>query len=126
MARVEFNPDQPIQALSGTMGKITYRTLNGKTFAHVRRLPELKKNASCEERAAYRERVMVDECVRIIQNEMEDFVAAMQARPSIRAAMKRYYRLHYWEFSSWKKLQRAMLSAYRSRKHRHSTVEVPM
>ena len=126
MARVTFKENQPIQALSGTIGCITYRTMNGKTFVHARREPELRKNASRKERAAYKERTIVNECVRIIQDEMEDFVAAIQARPSIRAAMKRYYRLYSPEIKARTKLQREMLRAYRMRKHRYSLDEVSM
>ena len=126
MARVTFKENQPIQALSGTIGCITYRTMNGKTFVHARREPELRKNASRKERAAYKERMIVNECVRIIQDEMEDFVAAIQARPAIRAAMKRYYRLYSPEIKARTKLQREMLRAYRMRKHRYSLDEVSM
>ena len=32
MARVTFKAGQPIQSLSGTIGNLTYRTINGKTF----------------------------------------------------------------------------------------------
>ena len=117
MARVTFKEGQPIQSLSGTIGVITYRTMNGKTFAYARREPELPKNATRKERAAYKERMIVNECVRIIQDEMEDFVAAIQARPAIRAAMKRYYRQYSPEIKARTKLQREMLRAYRMRKH---------
>ena len=125
MARVTFKEGQPIQSLSGTIGGITYRTMNGKTFVHARREPELGKNASRKERAAHKECMIVNECVRIIQDEMEDFVAAIQARPAIRAAMKRYYRQYSPEIKARTKLQCAMLRAYRTRKHRYSTDKVP-
>lgn len=118
MARVTFNPNQPIQALSGTVGNLTYRTMNGKTYVYTRSEPELDKDATRKERAAYRERMIVDACVKIIQDEMEDFVAAMQSRQAIRAAMKRYYRQYSPNIKARTKLQREMLSAYRKRKHR--------
>jgi len=125
MARVTFEENQPIQALSGTVGYLTYRTMNGKTFVYARREPELPKNASRKERAAYKECMIVNECVRIIQDEMEDFVAAIHARQAIRAAMKRYYRLYSPEIKARTKLQCAMLLAYRRRNHRYSTDKVP-
>ena len=125
MARVTFKENQPIQALSGTVGNFTYRTLYGKTYVHERKEPVLPKNASRKERAAYKERMIVDACVKIIQDEMEDFVAAIQARQAIRAAMKRYYRLYSPEIKARTKLQCAMLLAYRRRNHRYSTDKVP-
>ena len=118
MAKVTFNPDQPIQALSGTVGNLTYRTMNGKTYVYRRNAPELRENATRKERAAYKERMIVDACVKIIQDEMEDFVEALQSRQAIRAAMKRYYRLYSPEIKARTKLQGKMLSAYRKRKHR--------
>ncbi len=115
MARVTFKNGQPIQSLSGTIGNLTYRTINGKTFVHARGVMELSPKASKHEKALYRRRMIVDECVRIIQDEMEDFVEAIRLRPTIRAAMLRYYKMYAEECGSRLQLQRKMLGAYRLR-----------
>ena len=104
MARVTFKAGQPIQSLSGTIGNLTYRTINGKTFT--------------EAKAAYRRKMIVDECVRIIQEEISDMAAAIQARAGIRAAMKRYYDQFSTETGSRLKLQAKMLEAYRNRRQK--------
>ena len=57
----------------------------------------------------------MDECVRIIQDEMEDFVEAIRSRPTIRAAMLRYYKMYAEECGSRLQLQRKMLGTYRLR-----------
>lgn len=113
MARVHFKEGQPIQSLSGTIGNMTYRTRNGKTFVHCRRPLLLAADASRAERETYRRRQVVNECVGIIQDEMEDFVEAIRSRPRIRAAMSRLYRQYSPEISGRVKLQRKMLSVYR-------------
>jgi len=59
--------------------------------------------------------MIVDECVRIIQGEMDDFVEAIRSRPKIRAAMLRYYAAYSGEVSSRLALQRKMLGTYRNR-----------
>ena len=118
MARVTFKAGQPIQSLSGTIGNLTYRTINGKTFVRVRGEVELASNASTEAKAAYRRKMIVDECVRIIQEEISDMAAAIQARAGIRAAMKRYYDQFSTETGSRLKLQAKMLEAYRNRRQK--------
>lgn len=118
MARVTFKAGQPIQSLSGTIGNLTYRTINGKTFVRVRGEVVLASNASTEAKAAYRRKTIVDECVRIIQEEIDDMAAAIQARAGIRAAMKRYYEQFSTETGSRLKLQAKMLEAYRNRRQK--------
>jgi len=118
MARVTFKAGQPIQSLSGTIGNLTYRTINGKTFVRVRGEVTLASNASAEAKAAYRRKTIVDECVRIIQEEIGDMAAAIQARAGIRAAMKRYYEQFSTETGSRLKLQAKMLEAYRNRRQK--------
>lgn len=118
MARVTFKAGQPIQSLSGTIGNLTYRTINGKTFVRVRGEVGLASNASTEAKAAYRRKTIVDECVRIIQEEIGDMAVAIQARAGIRAAMKRYYDQFSTETGSRLKLQAKMLEAYRNRRQK--------
>ena len=118
MARVTFKAGQPIQSLSGTIGNLTYRTINGKTFVRVRGEVGLASNASTEAKTAYRRKTIVDECVRIIQEEIGDMAAAIQARAGIRAAMKRYYEQFSTETGSRLKLQAKMLEAYRNRRQK--------
>ena len=93
-------------------------SINGKTFVRVRGEVGLASNASTEAKAAYRRKTIVDECVRIIQEEIGDMAAAIQARAGIRAAMKRYYEQFSTETGSRLKLQAKMLEAYRNRRQK--------
>ena len=48
MAQIQFKKDQPIQTLSGTVGNITFKTVNGRTFGRSRVTPALPKDATDE------------------------------------------------------------------------------
>ena len=58
MAKVHFKPNQPIQSLSGTLGSVTFRTVNGQTQAFQRPEPVLPKNPTRKQRAQFKQRTI--------------------------------------------------------------------
>lgn len=92
MARVIFKPDQPIQGLNGTLYGITYRpAADGHTTAYIRPQKELPKNATADQRAAYRRHVVIDNCESEVQQLMTDQLEAMSKRRAIRMRIGRLY-----------------------------------
>lgn len=92
MARVIFKPDQPIQGLNGTLCGITYRpAADGHTTAYIRPQKELPKNATADQRAAYRRHIVLDYCEREVQHLMADQLEAMDRRRAIRMRIGRLY-----------------------------------
>lgn len=92
MARVTFEKDQPIQNLSGTYGGISYRPApDGHTSAYVRQEMKLPKNATAEQRAAYRRHVVIDHCEIEVQRLMPNAIEAMDRRRAIRMRVARLY-----------------------------------
>lgn len=125
MAKVTFKEGQPIQSLSGKLGNYVFRTINGVTRVHVQQLPELAKDATRAEKRKYRRKVMIEACVGLLQNEMEDVVAAIEMRTKIKDRISRLYDTYASEIKAPTKLQKRIISAYRakhSNKHvMHST-----
>lgn len=115
MARVKFNPGQPIQSLSGTLGNAVFRTMYGRTFVFERARPVLPKNATREQKARYRRRVMVDECVRILQDEIEDITEAIAMRKKILERVGYLYDKYVQEIKAPTKLQRKIMGEYRAK-----------
>ena len=115
MARVRFKEGQPIQSLSGKIGNLTYRTRNGKTFVHVASELELPEGATRKQKALYKRRVMVDECVTILQEEMDDFIEAIQMRTKIRDRIIGLYKKYSPEIKARTKLQRKIMGEYRKK-----------
>ena len=75
MAKVQFKPDQPVQALSGSYGEATFRTLpDGRTVVHIRRADRI-----------------IDDCVAEIQLHMGDMRDAIRQRRAIQKRVARLY-----------------------------------
>ena len=121
MARVKFKEGQPIQSLSGTLGNSVFRTRNGQTFVHERSYPELPKNATRAQKAQYRRRVIIDECVRILQDEMEDVLEAIGMRKKISDRVGYMYDKYVREIKARTKLQCKIMGEYRA-KYRFGSV----
>lgn len=115
MARVKFKEGQPIQSLSGTLGNSVFRTRNGQTFVHERTYPELPKDATRAQKAQYRRRLIIDECVRILQDEIEDVLEAIGMRKKICDRVGRLYDQYAREIKARTKLQRKIMGEYRVR-----------
>ena len=115
MARVTFKKDQPIQSLSGSIGNIEFRTINGKTFVHERLDPELPKDATRKQKAMYRRRMIVNNCVSILQNEMEDIQEAIAMRSKLCDRIKYLYDKYAKEIKAPTKLQSKIIGEYRAK-----------
>ena len=132
MAQIQFKKDQPIQALSGTVGNITFKTVNGRTFCRSRVTPALPKDATDEERATYKKRTIINTCISILQGEIADLQEAITMRPKIKKRVDYLYQKYVAQIKSSSKLQKAILTEYHSRfdieksttKHRDSYDEV--
>ena len=112
MAKITFNPNQPIQSLSGSFGALTFRTLYGRTFVMERTAPELPKNPTRKQRAQFKQRSIIDRCVTILQSQYEDMQVAIAMRPKIRDRIVRLYKKHAPTIKAPTKLQKAIMTDY--------------
>ena len=112
MAKISFNPNQPIQSLSGSLGALTFRTLYGRTFVMERTAPELPKNPTRKQRAQFKQRTIIDQCVAILQSQIPDIQEAINLRPKIRDRIVRLYKKHAPSIKAPTKLQRAIMTDY--------------
>jgi hypothetical protein len=117
MARVIFKKGQPIQSLSGTIGRYTYRTINGKTFVHASKERVLPDDASRKEKALFKRESMLDQCTEILQNEMADVQEAIRMRSKIRSRLRSLYEKYRKEIKGRTKLQTRIMSEYRGKWH---------
>ena len=113
MARIELMPG--IKSISGTIGNLTFRTRGGKTFVHAKAEAELPSRATRQQREKWLRTSVLDECVRIVQEDYEDMFEAIRQRPLIRQRLALLYAKYRAETSGRTKLQKKMLEAY----HRH-------
>ena len=115
MARVTFNPNQPIQSISGTIGALTFRTRNGRTFVYERLQPELPKNPTRKQRAQFKQRTIIDQCVSLVQSQIEDLQEAINMRPTIKERLRSLYKKLEPTIKSQTKLQKAIMTEYNAR-----------
>ena len=101
-----------IESISGTIGNVTFRTINGKTFMSKRSEPGLPKGATREQKAQYKKRTMVNACVVLVQSQMEDVLDAIEQRKKIRDRICYLYEKLSPEIKGRTKLQKAIMSAY--------------
>ena len=122
MARITFAKNQPIQSLSGNLGPISFRTRNGQTFMFTTPDPVLPKNPTRQQRAQYRQRKIVDYCVKMIQSQIHDIQQALAMRNTIHERIKRLYKRLSPTIKATTKLQRAILTEYAQKFCRSETV----
>jgi hypothetical protein len=115
MAKVTFEKGQPIQALSGTAGNLTFRTQNGRTFVCVRPEPTLPKNPTREQKARFKKRTIIDNCLKILQGEIADIQEAIRLRHTIRDRLVYLYDKFAPNIKATTKLQKAIMSEYRQK-----------
>jgi hypothetical protein len=115
MARITFAKDQPIQFLSGTLGHISYYTRNGQTFVHRKSTPELPKNPTRQQRARFKRRTIIDQCVSILQSQITDIQEAIKMRPKIRDRISYLYKMLSPSIKARTKLQQKIISEYHAR-----------
>ena len=112
MAIVTFNPNQPIQALSGTVGGITFRTMHGRTYVHSRPEPVLPENPTRQQRALFKQRTIIDQCLAILQSQYEDIQEAITMRKKIRDRLTCLYKKFAPTIKARTKLQRKIMTEY--------------
>lgn len=112
MAKVQFKPDQPVQALSGSYGEATFRTLpDGRTVVHCHQP---------DDSAGRAERV-ISRCVTEIQLHMADMRDAIRQRQAIKRRVARMYgryshltdddgQLRRWILQAWYTTRRKLPS----------------
>lgn len=110
MAKIQLMPG--IERISGSIGDTTFRTVNGKTFVHRKAERALPVNASRKAKALYKRRMIVNECVCIVQSKMDDMLYAIHQRNKIRDRLEYLYDKNYRQIKARTKLQRAMLESY--------------
>lgn len=92
MARVYFKKNQPTQSLHGCYAGVIYReTATNNTSGFFKPSIDLPDDATAEQRAEYRRRVIIDNCERTAQLQMEDSQQAMKERRAIRMRLLRLY-----------------------------------
>jgi hypothetical protein len=112
MAHIEFNPNQPIQSLSGNLGPLSFRTRNGKTTVFATPEPVLPKNPTRKQRELYRQKTVVDDCTAVIQKRIHDIPKALEMRALIRNRILRLYKLFAPNIKSRTKLLNNILVEY--------------
>ena len=115
MARITFNPNQPIQSLSGTVGNITFRTVNGRTHAFQRAEPLLPKHPTRKQRALFKQRSVINNCIAILQSQYEDIQMAIAMRTKLKDRLRYLYQKFVKDISAPSKLQKAIMSEYHAR-----------
>ena len=115
MARITFKENQPIQSLSGTVGNITFRTMNGRTYAYGRPEPVLPKNPTRKQRALYKRRSIIDQCITILQSQYEDMQVAIKMRPKIKQRLTYLYKTFAPDIKAPTKLQKRIMTEYYAR-----------
>ena len=115
MAKVHFKPNQPIQSLSGTLGSVTFRTVNGQTQAFQRPEPVLPKNPTRKQRAQFKQRNIINNCLDILQSQIPDIQEAIAMRPKIKERLRYLYKTFAPTIKARTKLQKAIMSEYYAR-----------
>ena len=115
MAKVTFQKGQPIQALSGTAGNLTFRTKNGRTFVRVKHEPTLPKNATREQKAQFKKQTIINNCLTILQGEITDVQEAIRLRHTIRKRIVYIYKKFEPDIKARYKLQKTIIDEYRQR-----------
>ena len=112
MARIKFREGQPIQSLSGTLGNMTFRTVNGRTQVFQRAEPILPKNPTRKQRAQFKRQTIINNCISILQSQYEDIQEAMAMRPTIKDRLTYLYKKYVKDIKAPTKLQRAIITEY--------------
>ena len=107
MARVLLQDG--IAGISGTLGNMTFRTMNGKTFVRSKARKELPPDATRAEKKAYQRAEIINQCVEILQQEIGDWRKAVEARKAIREKVVYYYEKYAPEIRARTKLQAKIL-----------------
>lgn len=110
MARVELMPG--IESISGTVGNLTFRTVNGKTVVHKKAKPLLPEKPTNQEKAKYKRATVIGQCVAMVQNGIGDLREAIAQRDMIRHRISRLYDRYVQETQSTAKLIQRIMAGY--------------
>ena len=109
MAHVTLSP--LISSLSGTIGDMTFRTRNGQTSVFQKTPPRLPANATRKQKAQYKKQLIVDQCIKILQEEIEDILVAISRRQAIKKRVEYWYDKFAPKIKAKTKLQGAIIDA---------------
>ena len=109
MAHVTLSP--LISSLSGTIGDMTFRTRNGQTSVFQKNPPRLPANATRKQKAKYKKQVIVDQCIKILQDEIGDILIAIERRHAIKQKVEYWYDKLAPKIKAKTKLQDAIIDA---------------
>ena len=112
MAHVTLSP--LISSLSGTIGDMTFRTRNGQTSVFQKNPPRLPANATRKQKAKYKKQLIVDQCIKILQDEIEDILVAISRRQAIKKKVEYWYDKLAPKIKAKTKLQGAIIDACRT------------
>ena len=112
MAHIEFKKDQPIQALSGTLGPFNFRTINGQTYVHALPVPVLPKNPTRQQREQFKQRTLINKCIYILQSQIPDIQEAIAMRSILKKRLTKLYKKYAQTIKTSTKLQRTIMSEY--------------
>ena len=115
MAKVTFNPNQPVQSLSGSVGALTFRTINGRTFVRERSTPVLPKNPTRKQREQFKQRTIIDSCLTILQSQIPDIQEAIAMRNKFKQRLTYLYKSFAPTIKAPTKLQKAIMTEYYAR-----------
>ena len=115
MAKVTFVEGQPLQSLSGTVGNITFRTINGRTFARELTAPTLPKNPTRQQRDRFKRQTLINDCIAILQSQYEDIQEAIAVRPKIKDRLNYLYKSFAPTIKTRTKLQKKIMTEYYAR-----------
>ena len=104
-----------IDSISGTVGKLTFRTVNGKTFVQAKMLPELPEKPNRKEKARYRRAVLIDNCVCLLQAEYPDIREAILHRRKIYDRVAYLYDKYRKTIKAPTKLMRKIMEEYHAK-----------
>ena len=112
MAHVTLSP--LISSLSGTIGDMTFRTRNGQTSVFQKNPPRLPANATRKQKAKYKKQLIVDQCIKILQDEIGDILVAISRRQAIKKKVEYWYDKLAPQIKAKTKLQKAIIDACRT------------
>ena len=112
MAQLLFNPNSPIKRLSGRYGNILYHFRYGKQ--HLSFLPEpvLPPHPTPEQRRLFRRQSIVEQCVNILQTQLELSQQAIDARKTIKNRITYLYNRYNPGIKAPTKLQKKIMTEY--------------
>ena len=125
MAILTFNPDSPVQRLSGRYGDLIFVYRNGKQYMYSAHKPELPLHPTPEQQRSYRRQTIVNQCVNNLQTRLELSQQAINARKTITDRVKYLYDKFNPDIEATVKLQRKIITEY-NRKHPLTEFGVPV